>query len=307
MSSIDKHDDNDNNDDTDYDKQLLEAAREGNCDKLQAAIKAGADVNSRNQYHKTPCMLAAICGRVNCVDMLLEAAAGANVKDQYDKTALFYAVESGRPACVQRLIQAGADVNVTSTWGTTPLMYAARRPHVLSSRLLMEAGADVNMRARHDYTALMFAVQHAYHPGATAFLEPGSSVNPTDNPIDAKSKRIIPVVKLLLKFGAHVNRMNYNRQNTLKIYIAYTNPANRILATTLFAAGENCNPRRLKRSVPELLQFKGLKLCLKHMVREAIRKHLLRLDLHANLFVRIPQLGLPSLLNEYLLYGMSLE
>ena len=44
-------------------------------------------------------------------------------------------------------------------------------------------------------------------------------------------------------------------------------------------------------------------LCLKEKCRNVIRKHLLELDPHENLFIRVPRLGLPSLLTEYLLYG----
>ena len=52
-----------------------------------------------------------------------------------------------------------------------------------------------------------------------------------------------------------------------------------------------------------------LKLNLEHLkhCREAIRKHLIDLDPHAHLFNRIPQLGLPSLLTDYLLFDISLE
>ena len=48
---------------------------------------------------------------------------------------------------------------------------------------------------------------------------------------------------------------------------------------------------------------------LKNLCRETIRKHLLNLDPHENLFHRIPRLEgiLPILLIEYLLYDMSLE
>ena len=52
---------------------------------------------------------------------------------------------------------------------------------------------------------------------------------------------------------------------------------------------------------------KDLKLCLKHLCREAIRNHLLKVEPHTHLFGRIPQLGLPSLVNEYLLYDISLN
>ena len=47
---------------------------------------------------------------------------------------------------------------------------------------------------------------------------------------------------------------------------------------------------------------------LKHICREAIRKHLLKLDLNSNLFGRIPRLEgeIPFSLVHYLLYNMSL-
>ena len=48
-------------------------------------------------------------------------------------------------------------------------------------------------------------------------------------------------------------------------------------------------------------------LSLKHLCREAIRKHLLELDPHSHLFGRVPKLGLPTLLNEYLLYDVTFE
>ena len=59
--------------------------------------------------------------------------------------------------------------------------------------------------------------------------------------------------------------------------------------------------------VPEYLRFKDLKLCLSHLCREAIRRHLLDLDLHTNLFVRAPKLGLPKSLTSYILYDQSLD
>ena len=43
------------------------------------------------------------------------------------------------------------------------------------------------------------------------------------------------------------------------------------------------------------------------MCRETIRKHLINIDRHENLFRRIPQLGLPMQVSEYLLYNMSLD
>ena len=55
------------------------------------------------------------------------------------------------------------------------------------------------------------------------------------------------------------------------------------------------------------LKIEKEELQLKHICREAIRKHLLKLDPHQHLFGRIPRLGLPSALNQYLLFGRNLD
>ena len=43
------------------------------------------------------------------------------------------------------------------------------------------------------------------------------------------------------------------------------------------------------------------------MCREAIRKHLIDVRPHINLFERVPWLGLPQLLQSYLLYDLELK
>ena len=74
----------------------------------------------------------------------------------------------------------------------------------------------------------------------------------------------------------------------------------------LYAAGETLDGAQ-EDKIPELLKFEEEKLEPKHICREAIRKHLLKLDPHQHLFSRIPKLGLPSIVTEYLLFNQSLE
>ena len=72
------------------------------------------------------------------------------------------------------------------------------------------------------------------------------------------------------------------------------------MVTVLYAGGETIEETGLKHrgcSVPDYLKGSSLK----HLARETIRKQLLEKDRHTNLFGRIPQLGLPHELHEYLL------
>ena len=59
--------------------------------------------------------------------------------------------------------------------------------------------------------------------------------------------------------------------------------------------------------IPEVLKFEDEKLDLKHICREAIRKHLLKLDPHQHLFGRVPRLGLSEAVNQYLLFNTNLD
>ena len=68
----------------------------------------------------------------------------------------------------------------------------------------------------------------------------------------------------------------------------------------LFAAGQKVTENKL----PDRF------FCVTHIflmsVSKVIRKHLLEVS-QVNLFVRVPKLGLPRVLQEYLLYNVSLS
>ena len=93
--------------------------------------------------------------------------------------------------------------------------------------------------------------------------------------------------------------------NALKAYVTKPLPQKDV-AMLLYAAGEEVESGAFSK-VPKFLQFRELKMNLKHMCRQTIRKHLLKLDQHQHLFDRVPRLGLPPTLNRYLLFDVSLE
>ena len=111
-------------------------------------------------------------------------------------------------------------------------------------------------------------------------------------------------VKILLKSGTDVNIVNALGYTAL----TYAN-GNKLFGEDsqgifhlLFAVGEIA-----AGEVEEVYECTDFEIGLKHMCREAIRKHLLGLDENINLFQRIPRLGLPTLLVKYLLYHVSLD
>ena len=230
-------------------------------------------------------------GQHKCMEVLIETGAGVNatpIGESYNP--LEAASQSGFNNCVKLLLQAGADVNMR---GHSALKEAATHGKVECCDLLIKAGADVNTADHLGYTPLMSAAKgiHTYVNHTTAVIE---------------------CVRLLLRRNAQINRKNKNGFNAVTIHLFYSSqsePPNKTMVMLLHAAGEKLDGALLVSvlgSVPDYLHFEDLKLCLKHLCREVIRKHLLKLDLHEHLFGRVPRLGLPASTTEYLLYRVSL-
>ena len=197
--------------------------------------------------------------------------------------ALSIAVERSNQSLVDLLIKAGADVNEYRL--ETPLMKSARRSTIAITRMLTKAGANVNVQEYHGFTALM---------------EAGT----------LRMKCAIEHVQLLLLEGASVNIFNSRNRNALLYHTRHHGnfcKSNEddfcAICLLLFAAGESTDGAP---SGPTCLPLQT-DINLKHLCREAIRKHILKIDPHAHLFGRVPRLGLPTSLNCYLVYDATLH
>ena len=115
--------------------------------------------------------------------------------------------------------------------------------------------------------------------------------NGTTALMGAATSQDLTCVKLLLKAGAHVNILDNYGLKALDHY-------NFQISHVLMAAGETIDGKDLMLTLGR---------SLKHSCRKFIRKYLNDKDLPVNLFVKIPQLGLPRLLASYLLYNCSLN
>ena len=229
-------------------------------------------------------------------------------------------------------------MNAEATDGTTTLIVTAKMGRVKCTEILLEAGADVNKCRNDGVTALMMASYRCHYKCMDILLAAGADVNATDNdggnalplPKDYEFddygdyieclNRYPRCIKRLLKAGMHINKLGKPRgmnvlgtavasrwwiQNQLEEIPEESQFKNAALML-LYAAGETLDGTE-EEDIPEVLKFEDEKLQLKHICREAIRKHLLKLDPHQHLFGRIPKLGLPSALSKYLLFNQSLD
>ena len=98
-------------------------------------------------------------------------------------------------------------------------------------------------------------------------------------------------MKQCLKAGPQINLVDNDGCNALTHCMLNKNKQFTRLIPLICPAGETIDETKVE--FPDFL--KPPEFSLKHLVRDAIRKHLINIDPHENMFGRIPQLGLPSL------------
>eukprot|EP01064_Diplonema_japonicum_P021396 TRINITY_DN30936_c0_g1_i1.p1 TRINITY_DN30936_c0_g1~~TRINITY_DN30936_c0_g1_i1.p1 ORF type:complete len:399 (+),score=34.44 TRINITY_DN30936_c0_g1_i1:359-1555(+) len=109
-------------------------------------LEHGADVNTRNDTHRTALQEAANCGNVHVITLLLDY--GADVNESGDSSPLHWAARHPCEDALVLLLDRGANLHATSRDGLTPLHVAAESREPRNVALLLRLGADVHARAR---------------------------------------------------------------------------------------------------------------------------------------------------------------
>ena len=144
-------------------EEFIELSRFGTPQEVEAAIKAGADVNAK---------------------------AKSDYMDDMTVTALMVAVVFN-PEIIPILLQYGVDVNAKGTGGSTALIYAVGYDNPYMVALLLETGADANAVIERDaeaieagmppemagLTALMLAIEYDRDPKIIEMLRAASGTS----------------------------------------------------------------------------------------------------------------------------------
>jgi beta-lactamase regulating signal transducer with metallopeptidase domain len=128
------------------DRELYEAANEGDFDGVKELVEAGANPSAIIEGDGSPLIGAARSGKGQITKYLLDHGADPNGVVEGDGSPLIAAAAHGQLDQVQMLIDRGADVNLAVEGDENPLMGAAEHGSVEIVKLLIDKGADVNAR-----------------------------------------------------------------------------------------------------------------------------------------------------------------
>jgi uncharacterized protein len=151
---------------------LLLAAAESNLAVARLLVHLGADPDALDQRHDTPWLVTGVTGGVDMAELLLSAGPDLSIRNRFGGLSLIPASERGHVAYVRRVVKTGIAVDHVNDLGWTALLEAVilgdgseRYQDVVTT--LLAAGADRNLADRDGITAL----EHAQRRGHRAIAD----------------------------------------------------------------------------------------------------------------------------------------
>ncbi len=152
---------------------------------IQQMIRAGADVNCRDQQNLTPLMKAVTHNDLGALEALIEGEADVDCQDEFKETPLCKALNRPNWKIAKQLIEAGANVKLPNNNLVTPLMTICRErdPSAVIIDLVLKRlkPADINCKNVFGETALMIALEHKNWDLAKRLIEEGADVKKENN------------------------------------------------------------------------------------------------------------------------------
>ncbi len=137
---------------------LLRAAEQGDADGAAQALRAGADIETRDAQQHTPLLLAVTEDRVDVARLLVAMGADPDALDHQHDTPWLVTGVTGSVAMLEALLPGRPDLGILNRYGGTSLIPASERGHVDYVRRVLTTGIDVDHINRLGWTALLEAV-----------------------------------------------------------------------------------------------------------------------------------------------------
>lgn len=202
---------------------LCKAIKDGDLDRVDSLMSSGIDINERIKGSWTALHHAAVSGHRDVVELLIAKGADIDVKDEWERTPLLLAIErKKKDGVAELLITKRADVNVMGQDGDTSLLAALRNSNENLAELLITKGAEVNVLARTPLQTnlsviqarepLHYAALFGFEHVTELLIAKGAKVDARDRRNDgytplheAVAQGHEEVVKILIANGADVN------------------------------------------------------------------------------------------------------
>ncbi|PNH10008.1 Ankyrin repeat domain-containing protein 29 [Tetrabaena socialis] len=209
------HESLDHNEDKDGRTPLHIACTSGNAVAVEALLRAGADIEARDEEGcATALHIASWEGHEIMVEALLSAGADKEAKDEVNRgeslsssppsgggggaAATARANRSSRAAAaagsmcheavVEALLAAGADKEAKTVDGATALYIASENGHEAVVEALLAAGADKDAKEGDGWTALHIASQNGHEEVVEALLAAGADKEAKNAPVERAAR-----------------------------------------------------------------------------------------------------------------------
>jgi uncharacterized protein len=140
------------------DQRLLAAAERGDATAAALAVRAGADIETRDARGRTPLLLAATEDRLAVARLLVYLGADPDALDDQHDTPWLVTGVTGSVDMLEVLLPAEPDLRIRNRFGGTSLIPASERGHVAYVRRAVRTGIDINHVNNLGWTALLEAV-----------------------------------------------------------------------------------------------------------------------------------------------------
>lgn len=171
---------------TGADQRLLAAAQNGDADAAALALRAGADIETRNDLEQTPLLLASANDRVDVARLLVALGADPDALDHQHDTPWLVTGVTGSVAMLEALLPANPDMSIPNRFGGLSPIPAGERGHADYIARVVTTGVDINHVNNLGWTALLEAVvfgdgSQRYIDLVTSLVEAGADISIPDN------------------------------------------------------------------------------------------------------------------------------
>jgi ankyrin repeat protein len=167
------------------DRRLLAAAERGDATAAALAIRAGGNVEARDERGRTPLLLAVTKDKLALARLLVYLGADPDALDDQHDTPWLVTGVTGSVDMVEVLLPAEPDLTIRNRFGGTSLIPASERGHVAYVRRVVRTDTDVNHVNNLGWTALLEAVilgdgSKRYQQIVTILLDAGADASIAD-------------------------------------------------------------------------------------------------------------------------------